>query len=153
VGKLFVYIADNDDVFPSHVQTVLGYKDPALAVCIFPANDTSPQNLTSSDPHHTNSAAMAQPYLAIKRSTYHSWVPQSNNIHNEFIRHLIRASKGSVRHKNAVTTFDKAVTQAQKDLFMSALTQVAQYYAKVCQNWRHDHKLIFFFFSGPTHQP
>jgi hypothetical protein len=87
---------------------------------------------------------MAQPYTTIRRSSYNSWVPQSNLIHDAFINHLL-LKPVTLGHKAAVVEFDKAVTSAQKDLFESALTQVGQYYAKVCQNLRHDHKLIFSF--------
>ena len=85
---------------------------------------------------------MAQPYTTLKRSSYNSWVPQSNFVHDAFIDHLLLIPV-TLGHKDAVVKFNDAVTPAQKQLFESALTQVGQYYAKVCQNLRHYHKLIF----------
>ena len=77
---------------------------------------------------------MAQAYLTVRRSNYNAWVPQTNKVHNDFVLRLLRSVKDLADHKDAVKTFDAAVSQDQKDLFASALIQVKKYYSKVCQN-------------------
>ena len=86
---------------------------------------------------------MAQPYTTIRRSAYNAWIPQSNLIHDSFVLGLLKLVDSEAEHKPAVKAFDAAVSPAQKELFQSALIQVQQYYAKVWENGRHDHKLIF----------
>ena len=87
---------------------------------------------------------MAQPYTPIRRSAYNSWVPQSHLIRDGFIGDLLLIpSMPGGGHKAAVEAFDKVVSKAHKDLFESALNKVTKDYEKVCQTWRHYHKLIF----------
>jgi phosphatidylserine decarboxylase len=73
---------------------------------------------------------MTQPYTFTRRSAYNFWVPQSNRIHDDFIREVLSPASESGDHKDAVKTFDKAVSKDHKKLFASALTQVQQFYDK-----------------------
>ena len=77
-------------------------------------------------------------FTLTRRSAYHSWVPQTNETHDHFVRKLIEQGKkrrdSDQGHLPAVITFDQDVTADQKKLFESALRQVGQYYAKVRQN-------------------
>lgn len=75
-------------------------------------------------------------FTLTRRSAYHSWVPQTNETHDHFVRKLIDEGKKrrNQGHLPAVIIFDQDVTPEQKKLFESALRQVGQYYAKVRQN-------------------
>jgi hypothetical protein len=70
-----------------------------------------------------------------RRSAYHSWVPQTNETHDQFVKDLIENTRKrrNQEHLPEVTTFSDSLTDDQKKLFESALRQVGQYYAKVRQ--------------------
>jgi phosphatidylserine decarboxylase len=67
-----------------------------------------------------------------RRSAYHSWVPQTNETHDQFVKDLIENTRKrrNQEHLPEVTTFSDSLTDDQKKLFESALRQVGQYYAK-----------------------
>lgn len=88
-----------------------------------------------------------------RRSGYYSWVPQTNETHDDFVRKIIESTKDSTEHLPEVTKFSDSLTDEQKKLFESALRQVGQYYSKVRQNQRPGNtaKLISSkMSSGPT---
>lgn len=82
---------------------------------------------------------MPQPmFTVIRRSAYHGYVPQTNAIHEKFVKHVLDAAisrkRRNVGHTDAVTAFSDALGDDQKTLFETALLQVGQCYAKV---WHH----------------
>ena len=83
-----------------------------------------------------------------RRSAYNSWVPQTNETHNNFVLDVIKRTDKQRKNKEAhlpeVDEFDKAVSPEQKELFESALRQVGQYYSEVRQNRPSNTVKLFF---------